>query len=53
MAERSGERNTVGRNWGIKGTIRGVCPQFLDMLKRLPRAMLWGSLFVVFWVGPF
>lgn len=35
--EKSGRRNTVGRNWGIKGRITGIRPQFLDMLKRLPQ----------------
>ena len=33
--EKSGKRDTVGRNWGIKGRITGICPQFLDMLKSL------------------
>lgn len=26
--EKSGKRNTVGRNWGIKGGLAGICPHF-------------------------
>lgn len=30
-----GKRNTLSRNWAIKGRTTGICVQFSDMLKRL------------------